>query len=51
MTVSELITSIISRAQIGWHYVWWSRHVTKARYHDARIESIVPRWRDRLKQD
>jgi len=47
MGIREYILIQVSYLRIGWHYVWWSRHVSQARYHDNKLESIVPRWRDK----
>jgi len=48
MTIEERFVLMTKCVRVGWHYLWWSRHVTRARYHDYYIESIMPQWKKRL---
>lgn len=47
--LSNRIIIGIKGLYVAWNYLLWNHHVNRARMHDARIESVISNWRDRLK--
>lgn len=48
MTIWERYICMTKCVRVGWHYLWWSRHVAQARYHDKYIERRIPRWKENV---